>query len=145
MIVLIQRVTAASVVIDADIIASINTGLLAFIGIEKKDTEAQINRMAEKMLLYRVFTDKQGKMNLSLKDIGGGILLISQFTLLADTRKGLRPSFSAAAPPAQGALLFGKLVEVVRAKHAPVGCGVFGADMQVSLINDGPVTFWLQE
>ncbi len=144
MIGLLQRVTHASVTIGGDIVASINTGLLVFIGIEKNDSEHQAKRLFEKITAYRVFADDKGKMNLSLQDINGGLLLVPQFTLPADTSKGLRPSFSDAAPPEAGKQLFDYFIEHARNHYSTVESGVFGADMQVRLNNDGPVTFWLQ-
>lgn len=144
MIALIQRVSEASVSIDSTKTASITTGLLALIGVEKSDTSDTAVQLADKILTYRVFPDEAGKMNLDLKDAGGQILLVPQFTLVADTRKGRRPGFSSGASPAIGAELFDKLVKAVSATGIDVGTGTFGADMQVALINDGPVTFWLQ-
>lgn len=144
MIGLLQRVTHASVTIDEDIVASINSGLLIFIGVEKNDSEQQAKRLLEKLISYRVFPDAEGKMNLSLHDVNGGLLLVPQFTLPADTRKGLRPSFSDAAAPELGKQLFYYLVDHARKQYSTVEAGVFGADMQVSLNNNGPVTFWLQ-
>ncbi|MEW5757646.1 MAG: D-aminoacyl-tRNA deacylase [Pseudomonadota bacterium] len=144
MIGLLQRVTEARVVVDGQTVGAIAQGLLVLIGVEKNDTEAQADRLLERLLGYRVFADAEGKMNLSLRDIRGGLLLVPQFTLPADTRKGTRPSFSAAAPPEHGKHLFDYLVTQARAQHAAVATGVFGADMQVTLTNDGPVTFWLQ-
>ena len=144
MIGLLQRVTQASVTINGDTVASINTGLLVFIGIEKNDSENNAERLLEKIITYRVFADDEDKMNLSLQDIQAGLLLVPQFTLPADTRKGLRPGFSNAASPELAKRLFDFLVEYAREKYTTVETGVFGADMQVSLNNDGPVTFWLQ-
>lgn len=144
MIGLLQRVTEARVVVDGHTVGAIARGLLVLIGVEKHDTEAQADRLLERLLGYRVFPDAEGKMNLGLREIHGGLLLVPQFTLPADTRKGMRPSFSAAAPPEHGQRLFDYLVTVACAQHAEVATGVFGADMQVSLTNDGPVTFWLQ-
>lgn len=144
MITLIQRVTHASVRIEGDIVAEIGDGLLALIGIEKADLEKQADRLLQRMLAYRVFPDGSGKMNLSLHDTSGGLLLVPQFTLVADTRSGNRPGFSGGAPPAEGKRLFRYLVGRAQITHPHVGCGVFGADMQVELINNGPVTFWLQ-
>ena len=144
MIGLLQRVTHASVTIDGDIVASINTGLLVFIGVEKNDSVQQARRLFEKIIAYRVFADDEGKMNLSLQDVQGGLLLVPQFTLPADTRKGLRPSFSDAAPPDQGKQIFEYFIDHAREQYTTVETGVFGADMQVSLNNDGPVTFWLK-
>ena len=142
--VLIQRVTAASVTVDGDVIGRINQGLLALVGIEPADNGQTLSKMANKLLAYRVFNDADGKMNLDVQAIGGELLLVSQFTLAADTDKGLRPSFSSAAPPAEAEQLFQEFVDLVRARWAATQTGKFGADMQVSLINDGPVTFLLQ-
>ncbi len=144
MIGLLQRVTQASVTINSDVVASINTGILLLVGVEKGDSEKNAARLFEKIITYRVFADDEDKMNLSLKDVHGGLLLVPQFTLAADTQKGLRPSFSDAAPPEQAKQLFNFLIDHAREKYTTVETGVFGADMQVSLINDGPVTFWLQ-
>lgn len=141
---LIQRVSAARVEVAGEIVGAIDQGLLALVGVEPQDDPASTERLLHKLLNYRVFADIEGKMNLSLGDIGGGLLLVSQFTLAADTRKGLRPSFSSAAPPAQGAALFDHLVEQARARHPLVATGRFGANMQVHLVNDGPVTFLLE-
>lgn len=144
MIGLIQRVSAASVSIDGSTFAEIDTGLLALVGIEKEDDREHATRLFDKLIHYRVFADTSGKMNLSLVDTTGALLLVPQFTLIADTRKGLRPSFSNGASPEHGKQLFDYLVEHARANYDKIGSGVFGADMQVSLVNDGPVTFWLQ-
>lgn len=144
MIGLIQRVSEAGVKVDGKIIGEIGPGLLVLVGVEKHDDEDIANRLLERILTYRVFSDVDGKMNLSLVDIGGELLLVPQFTLAADTKKGTRPSFSCAAPPTLGEELFSRFVQMARARHARVATGVFGADMKVSLINDGPVTFWLQ-
>ena len=144
MIALIQRVTEASVAVDNDTIGAIGRGLLALVAVEATDTPTTVDRMLERLLGYRVFPDAEGRMNLSLRDIGGGLLLVPQFTLAADTRKGMRPSFSGAANPEHGRHLFDHLLEKARASHATVAAGRFGADMQVALVNDGPVTFWLQ-
>lgn len=144
MIGLLQRVTEARVRVAAQTIAEIGPGLLVLIGVERHDTEAQADRLLERLLGYRVFADTEGKMNLSLSDIAGGLLLVPQFTLPADTRKGMRPSFTPAADPEQGRRLFDYLVIRACAQHGDVATGQFGADMQVSLTNDGPVTFWLQ-
>ena len=141
---LIQRVSHASVAVDSQTIGSIQQGLLLFIGIEKHDDETLLKRMAEKALAYRIFNDSDGKMNLSVKDVQGGILAISQFTLAAQTKKGLRPGFSGAAPPADAEKLYLQFTELLRQRHQPVECGSFGADMKVSLLNDGPVTFMLE-
>ena len=144
MIGLLQRVTHASVTIDDNIVTSINSGLLVFIGIEKSDSELQARQLIKKIISYRVFADDEGKMNLSLKDINGGLLLVPQFTLAADTRKGLRPGFSDAAPPDQGKQLFDFLTDFAHEQYSMVETGIFGADMQITLNNNGPVTFWLQ-
>ena len=144
MIGLLQRVSAASVVVDGQTTGEIGRGLLVLLGVEAGDTAAEADRLIERLLSYRVFSDADGKMNLSLRDVSGGLLLVPQFTLAADTRKGLRPSFSTAAPPETGLALFNHAVARASAVHAPVATGVFGADMKVSLTNDGPVTFWLQ-
>lgn len=144
MIALLQRVTHADVHVDNKQVAEIQQGLLVLIGVEKKDTEADADRLLERILGYRVFSDEQDKMNLSLKAIHGGLLLVPQFTLPADTRKGMRPSFTPAAGPEQGEQLFEYLVNKARVSHPSTAAGHFGADMQVRLTNDGPVTFWLQ-
>ena len=144
MIGLIQRVTQASVTVAGEQIAGINQGLLVLLGVERNDTSLQVQRLVDKLLNYRVFADNSGKMNLSLTDIEGELLLVPQFTLAADTHKGLRPSFTPAAPPDMGKQLFDELVKLTRQRYPHVQCGQFGADMQVSLNNDGPVTFWLQ-
>ena len=145
MLTLIQRVTSASVAVDDVVIGAIGPGLLALVAVEPGDTDALIQRMAERLLGYRVFADAQGKMNRSLSDTGGGLLLVSQFTLAADTRSGMRPSFTTAAPPAEAERGFDRLVEICRQRHPPgVETGRFGAHMVVSLINDGPVTFLLR-
>jgi len=141
---LLQRVTEASVRVDGDIVGSIDTGILVFVGVEADDDEATVVRMAERLLGYRVFGDDAGRMNRSVQDIEGGVLLVSQFTLAADTRKGKRASFSCAAAPEDARRLFEQLVEQVRARHATVATGRFAADMKVSLLNDGPVTFLLE-
>ena len=144
MIGLLQRVSSAQVSINNHIVASIEAGLLLLIGIEINDTEQQADRLLDKILAYRVFPDQDDKMNLSLSDIHGGLLLVPQFTLPADTKKGLRPSFSSAATPELGEKLFNYLLVCARQKYDIVESGKFAADMQVSLTNDGPVTFWLQ-
>ena len=141
---LIQRVRSARVEVAGDVVGAIDQGLLALVGVEPHDTPASVDKILHKLLNYRVFSDAAGKMNLSLSDVGGGLLLVSQFTLAADTKSGLRPSFTRAAPPVLGAQLFDLLVTQARAKHAQVATGQFGADMQVHLINDGPVTFLLE-
>ena len=145
MLVLIQRVSEASVRVEEAVVGQIGPGLLVLVGMEPGDTEAQIARMADRLLGYRVFGDETGKMNRSLRDTGGGLLLVSQFTLAADTSSGMRPGFSTAAPPAEAERGFNRLVEICRQKHASgVETGQFGAHMVVSLVNDGPVTFLLR-
>ena len=144
MIGLIQRVKHASVAVDGEVIGQIDQGLLALVGVQKHDDKASADKLLKRMLSYRVFADAEDKMNLSLSDIGGGLLLVSQFTLAADTQKGARPSFSSAASPDLGRELFDYLVNQARTQHPVVETGRFGADMQVSLLNDGPVTFWLE-
>ena len=144
MIGLIQRVKHASVAVDGEVIGQIHQGLLVLVGVQKHDNQASADKLLKRMLSYRVFADAEDKMNLSLSDIGGGLLLVSQFTLAADTRKGARPSFSSAASPDLGHELFEYVVNQARAQHPVVETGRFGADMQVSLLNDGPVTFWLE-
>lgn len=141
---LIQRVRGARVEVGGEVVGAIDQGLLVLVGVEPQDDEQSANRLLHKLLNYRVFGDDEGKMNLSLSDVGGGLLLVSQFTLAADTRKGLRPSFSSAAPPEKGAALFDLLVEQARARHPLVATGRFGSNMQVHLVNDGPVTFLLE-
>jgi D-tyrosyl-tRNA(Tyr) deacylase len=140
---LIQRVAHASVVVEGQCVGQIERGILLLLGVEKADDTAKAERLLERVLGYRIFPDEAGKMNGSLRDIHGGLLIVPQFTLPADTRKGMRPSFTPAAPPEQGKALFDVFVERARAQHATVQTGIFGADMQVSLLNDGPVTFWL--
>ena len=144
MIALIQRVSGATVTVEDRTVGSIGRGLLALIGIERGDGSAQAERLLERVLSYRIFEDAAGRMNHSLRDIGGGLLLVPQFTLAADTHKGTRPGFSTAATPALARALFDGLLEQARARHACVATGEFGAHMQVSLVNDGPVTFWLK-
>lgn len=143
MIGLLQRVTSAHVEISEAIVASIDRGILVFVGVERDDDEARAERLVERLLGYRVFPDPEGKMNLSIRDVGGGILLVPQFTLVADTQKGTRASFTPAAPPAVGAQLFSYLVEQARRVYPQAVAGIFGADMRVTLTNDGPVTFWI--
>jgi D-aminoacyl-tRNA deacylase len=144
MIGLMQRVSEASVTADGETLGAIGQGILVLVCAEPGDTERSAERLLERLLGYRVFSDTAGKMNRSLKDIGGGLLLVPQFTLAADTTKGLRASFSSAAAPELGAALFEHLVAVARRAHASVAAGRFGAHMRVSLVNDGPVTFWLR-
>ncbi|KHL71118.1 MULTISPECIES: D-aminoacyl-tRNA deacylase [Pseudomonas] len=141
---LIQRVRAARVEVAGEVVGAIDQGLLALVGVEPHDTPASADKLLHKLLNYRVFADADGKMNRSLTDVDGGLLLVSQFTLAADTKSGLRPSFSTAAPPALGEQLFDDLLAKARARHGQVASGRFGADMQVHLINDGPVTFLLE-
>jgi D-tyrosyl-tRNA(Tyr) deacylase len=141
---LLQRVSRAEVRVAGSRVGAIGAGLLVLVGVQCDDDEAQAERLLERLVAYRVFPDQAGKMNLSLLDTGGGLLLVPQFTLVADTRKGRRPSFSGAAPPALGERLFGHMVRCAAARLGEVACGRFGADMQVSLVNEGPVTFWLE-
>jgi D-tyrosyl-tRNA(Tyr) deacylase len=143
MIALIQRVTQAQVRVEDRIIGAIDGGVLALIGVQRDDTPVAAERLLERVLGYRIFPDADGRMNVSLRDSGGGLLLVSQFTLAADTHKGTRPGFSTAAAPAEAERLFNHLVAMARAAHTPVATGEFGAQMQVALVNDGPVTFWL--
>ena len=143
MIALIQRVSNAAVHIEGLEVAAIGKGILTLIGVERGDGEAEAQRLAERVLAYRIFADAQGKMNLSLTHVSGELLAVPQFTLAADTASGLRPSFSSAAAPAEGELLFIKFTEKA-AEAVHVAAGRFGADMKVSLVNDGPVTFWLR-
>jgi D-aminoacyl-tRNA deacylase len=144
MIGLLQRVSAARVEVDRETVGEIGPGLLVLVGVERGDTEAQADRLLERLLGYRVFADAEGKMNLSVRDIDGGLLLVPQFTLAADTQKGMRPSFTPAAPPAEGERLFAYLATQAERHHARVATGRFGAHMRVESTNDGPVTFWLQ-
>jgi D-aminoacyl-tRNA deacylase len=144
MIALLQRVSAGEVVVEGRMVGAIGRGLLVLLGVEAGDTEAEAEKLLERLLNYRVFADAEGRMNRSLRDVGGGLLLVPQFTLAADTHKGLRPSFSTAAPPEEGRRLFEHVLAKARSLHAPVAQGEFGADMKVTLTNDGPVTFWLQ-
>lgn len=145
MLALIQRVAEAKVAVDDAVVGAIGPGLLALVAIEPGDSEAQLKRMAQRLLGYRVFADGAGKMNRSLSDTGGGLLMVSQFTLAADTRSGMRPSFTTAAAPAEAELGFNRLVEICRGLHPPgVETGRFGTHMVISLVNDGPVTFFLK-
>jgi D-tyrosyl-tRNA(Tyr) deacylase len=144
MIGLLQRVSQASVAVDGETIGAIGRGLMVLVCAEKGDTEREADALLTKLLGYRVFSDEAGKMNRSITDVAGGLLLVPQFTLAADTRSGTRPSFSPAAAPDDGRRLFEHAVRQARARHAKVETGSFGADMQVSLTNDGPVTFWLR-
>jgi D-tyrosyl-tRNA(Tyr) deacylase len=144
LIALLQRVTEASVTVDAQCIARIAKGLLVLLCAERGDSEKEADALLAKLLGYRVFADAESKMNLNLLQIQGGLLLVPQFTLAADTRSGTRPSFTPAAPPAEASQLFDYTLSRARALHPVVASGRFGADMQVALVNDGPVTFWLQ-
>ena len=141
---LIQRVKRATVEVDGKIVGAIEQGILLLLGVEKTDTEASADKLLDKVLAYRIFADQDNKMNCNVQQINGGVLVVSQFTLAADTRKGLRPSFSSAAPPAQAEQLYDYFVARLRERHPQVATGIFAADMQVSLLNDGPVTFMLQ-
>ncbi|HEX7636386.1 MAG TPA: D-aminoacyl-tRNA deacylase [Noviherbaspirillum sp.] len=144
MIALLQRVTHASVVVDCKTVGAIKAGLMVLLCAERNDTEQEADALLDKLLSYRVFADEAGKMNRSITDVAGGLLLVPQFTLAADTRSGTRPSFTPAAAPADGKRLFDHFVTRARSRHPVVETGEFGAHMQVSLTNDGPVTFWLQ-
>ena len=143
MIALIQRVARAHVSVDEEVVGAIGAGLLALVAVQPDDGEPQARRMLERLLGYRVFADEAGRMNRSLADTGGGLLLVSQFTLAADTRSGMRPSFTSAAAPEHGRRWFDRLVALAKSAHAGVETGRFGAHMEVHLVNDGPVTFWL--
>ena len=144
MIALIQRVTQAEVRVQDRITGAIGRGVLALIGVQREDTESAADRLLQRLLTYRIFGDDQGRMNRDVRAVGGAVLLVSQFTLAADTRTGTRPGFSTAAAPDRARLLFDYFVAQARAAHPQVATGEFGADMQVSLTNDGPVTFWLE-
>ena len=144
MIGLLQRVTQACVTVDDEPIGQIGRGLLVLVAVQRDDAETDVERLADRILGYRVFPDSAGRMNLNVGQVGGGVLLVPQFTLAADTRSGMRPSFTTAADPAEGRRLFDLLVDEARQRHQPVACGEFAADMQVALVNDGPVTFWLE-
>ena len=144
MIALLQRVSSASVEVNKERVGAINSGLLVLVGVQREDDEAKADRLLQRTLGYRVFADEEGRMNRSLRDIDGGLLLVPQFTLAADTKKGMRPGFSTAAAPDEGERLFNYLLAQAEAAFPTVESGVFGADMQVQLINDGPVTFWLE-
>jgi D-tyrosyl-tRNA(Tyr) deacylase len=141
---LIQRVTQASVTVNGETTGEIQQGILLLLGIQKNDTEETANKLIDKILAYRIFSDENNKMNCNLQQINGGVLVVSQFTLAADTKKGLRPSFSSAAPPVQAEALYDYFVANIRSKHPNIATGIFAADMQVSLVNDGPVTFMLE-
>ncbi len=144
MIALLQRVLRAQVDVEGGTVAAIEHGVLAFIGVRRGDQPASAERLLERILTYRLFADAEGRMNRHLADVRGGLLLVPQFTLAADTRTGTRPGFTTAAPPEEARALFGHLLERARARHAPVAAGEFGAHMRVLLLNDGPVTFWLE-
>ena len=144
MIGLLQRVSSARVEVDGESVGAIARGLMVLVCAERGDAEPHADKLLERLLNYRVFSDADGRMNLSLREVQGGLLLVPQFTLAADTRKGNRPSFTPAAPPDEGRRLFDHMLERARGLHAPVQAGRFGADMQVSLTNDGPVTIWLR-
>ncbi len=144
MIGLLQRVSRAAIEVQGRCIGEIGSGLLVFVGVERGDGAAQAERLLERVLGYRVFEDGEGRMNRSVVDVRGGVLLVPQFTLAADTSKGMRASFTPAAQPAEGKRWFDYLLGAARQAHAPVASGMFGAHMQVALVNDGPVTFWLQ-
>ncbi len=141
---LLQRVKRAQVTVDGELIGKIETGLLVFLGVDKDDTQAIAEKLLDKVLSYRIFADDAGKMNLGLKQTKGGLLVVSQFTLSAETNKGLRPGFSSAAEPAKGELLYNHFLACAKNQHPQVASGQFGANMQVELINDGPVTFLLE-
>ena len=141
---LIQRVKKASVTVNEEVTGEIQQGILLLLGIQKTDTEETANKLIDKILAYRIFSDENNKMNCNVQQIEGGVLVVSQFTLAADTKKGTRPSFSSAAPPAQAEALYNYLVTQMRSKHPQIATGIFAADMQVALINDGPVTFMLE-
>jgi D-aminoacyl-tRNA deacylase len=145
MIGLLQRVREASVRVGGDVAGAIGPGLMVLVCAEPEDTPAVAERLVERLLGYRVFADDAGKMNRSVRDIGGGLLLVPQFTLAADTRSGTRPSFSGAAAPDLGRTMFDHALSFARRSHPTVASGIFGADMQVALVNDGPVTFWLRQ
>ncbi len=144
MIALLQRVSRAQVRVNGAVVGAIGSGILAFVGVEKSDSQTEAQRLFQRMVGYRVFEDADGKMNLSLTQIGGGLLLVPQFTLVADTGKGMRPSFSSAADPALGRTIFGYLTALAQGSHSHVASGLFGAHMAVELVNDGPVTFHLR-
>jgi len=144
MIGLIQRVASAEVRVDGKVVGAISRGMLALIAVRRDDTPASADRLLERLLSYRIFPDADGRMNLSVREVDGGLLLVPQFTLAADTKKGTRAGFSSAAEPEEARRLFGYLLEKARAAYPHVSAGVFGAHMMVSLTNDGPVTFWLE-
>jgi D-tyrosyl-tRNA(Tyr) deacylase len=144
MIALLQRVSEATVIVNGNMVGEISSGILALIGVERNDTEKQAERLLQRLLAYRIFPDDANRMNLNLGQSGGRLLLVPQFTLAADTNSGNRPSFTPAAPPAEGERLFNYLAAQAKRELEDVQSGVFGADMKVHLVNDGPVTFWLQ-
>lgn len=144
MIGLLQRVSSAEVRVDGAVVGAIGRGILVLIAVTREDTPGSAERLLERLLSYRVFPDEAGRMNLSSREVGGGLLLVPQFTLAADTTRGTRAGFSKAAPPEAARALFGHLLAAAQRSYAPVSAGVFGAAMQVSLVNDGPVTFWLE-
>lgn len=144
MIALLQRVASARVVVAGEVVGMIDAGLLVFLGVQRGDAAAQADRLLERVLGYRIFADGNDRMNRALAESGGGLLVVPQFTLAADTAKGMRPSFTPAAEPAEGQRLYEHFIAQARARHHQVQTGRFGADMQVHLINDGPVTFWLE-
>jgi D-tyrosyl-tRNA(Tyr) deacylase len=144
MIGLLQRVSEARVAVAGEVVGAIGLGLMVLVCAERGDDASSAERLLERLLDCRVFSDAEGKMNLSVRDVAGGLLLVPQFTLAADTRKGNRPSFAPAAPPEEGRRLFEHMLDKARARHAPVEAGRFGADMQVTLVNEGPVTIWLR-
>lgn len=141
---LLQRVSSARVEVDGEVVGAVDHGLLVLLGVEKNDGDEQVKKTADKLLAYRIFADEQGRMNNNVVEAGGGLLIVSQFTLVADTSKGLRPSFSSAAAPDVAQMLYESLLTELRSRHAPIAAGKFGANMQVHLINDGPVTFLLE-
>lgn len=141
---LIQRVQHASVVVEGETVGEIENGILLFLGVEKEDTPEKAKKLLDKVLKYRIFSDAADKMNLSLQDVDGGLLVVSQFTLVAETQKGLRPSFSKGASPEQGQMLYDYFIEQAQHLHAKVATGRFGADMKITLLSDGPVTFLLE-
>lgn len=141
---LIQRVSSARVEVNGEVVGAIERGLLVLLGVEKGDADAQVTRMVERLLSYRIFPDNDDRMNCNVVEVGGGLLIVSQFTLAADTKKGTRPSFSSAAAPDTAEQLYEQLLTALRAQDVPVATGKFGADMQVHLVNDGPVTFLLE-
>ena len=141
---LIQRVKSASVCVNSETVADIQNGILLLLGVEKEDSQIQIEKMARKLCNYRIFADQDGKMNKSLTDINGELLIVSQFTLVADTAKGNRPGFSKGATPEHGEFIYQSLIQHINAEYRECQSGIFGADMAVSLVNDGPVTFWIE-